>query len=112
VRLRGADTFLTNETGSSGRTRQPLTSRTASAGRAAPAAYFIDRDVVDSVPASAVDALDPDARVPLERRPLWFVFLPETEFGRCDLEIACCRPDVQDLVVAGRHLLTAPLRDP
>jgi hypothetical protein len=81
------------------------------AERATPTSHLIDRNVLDPVPASAVGAFDPDARLPLQRAPLWLVLLPETEFGRCDLDLSCCRPDVEDFVVTSGHVLTEPFGD-
>jgi hypothetical protein len=83
----------------------------ARARRAAPASDLVDRNVSDLVPASTVDALDSDAGVALQRAPLRLVLLPEAEPRGRQLNLPCCWTDVEDFIVAARHLLAEPLRD-
>jgi hypothetical protein len=78
---------------------------------AAPAGYFVDRNLGNRVPLSAVGALDPDPRLFLQRVPARLVLLPQAELASCDLELAAAGPDIEDFVVACGQMLVELLRD-
>ena len=73
--------------------------------------YFIDRDIRDVEPVSAVGAFDPDARVALQGAPLRLVGLSDADQAGSNLNDPGCRTDVEDFVVARRQLLVECLRD-
>ena len=79
--------------------------------RAAPAKYFVDWNLVDRIPVSAVAALDPDTGLFLQEVPAGLVFLTQADVAGCDLDLAGCRPDIEDFVVAGGQVLVDLRRD-
>ena len=59
----------------------------------------------DRVPVAAASALDPDTRMFSQRVPARLFLLPQAELAGCDLELASCRPDIEDFVVGGGQML-------
>ena len=80
-------------------------------GRATPARDLIDGNAGYGEPTTAVGALDPDTCMALQRAPFRLLLLSEAESARRDLNEAGCSANVENFVVAGRHLLVERLWD-